>query len=280
MSVPYLTAAVIAETVRCALAEDLGNGDITAALIPESQRATGRVITREACVMAGRDYAEEVFRQLGGEVQLAWQVADGESLAAGATLFRFEGSARRLLTGERTALNFLQTLMGTATLTRNHVARLAGTNCRLLDTRKTVPGLRLAQKYAVTCGGGGNHRLGLYDAYLIKENHIAACGSITAAVTRARTLSPSSPVEVEVENFQELREAIACGADIVMLDNFSLTDMRQAVAETAGRVKLEASGNVSLETLADIAATGVDFISVGALTKHVRAIDLSMRFDN
>ena len=278
MALLSLSPELIVEQVRQALAEDIGDGDITAQLVPADQIARGRIITREACVLAGRAFAEEVFRQLGASVRLEWQADDGEELAPGDVMVTFEGPARALLTGERTALNFLQTLSGTATLTRAYVRQLAGTNCRLLDTRKTVPGLRLAQKYAVTCGGGYNHRLGLYDAYLIKENHIAAAGSIAAAVARARQLAPGKPVEVEVEHADELRQAIDAGADIIMLDNFSHADMRAAVAETAGRAKLEASGNVELDTIRAVAETGVDFISVGALTKHVRAIDLSMRF--
>lgn len=274
-----LESQTVQALIRQALAEDVGSGDITAALIPAEQQASGRIITREDCVLSGRDFADAVFRELDPGIRLDWLAKDGDSLAAGAVLVRFQGPARALLTGERTALNFLQTLSGTATLTRDYVSRLAGTGCRLLDTRKTIPGLRLAQKYAVTCGGGHNHRIGLYDAYLIKENHIAASGSIAAAVRRARELVPGKPVEVEVENFQELYEAIAAGADIVMLDNFSHEDMRRAVQETAGRAKLEASGNVDLECIRSVAETGVDFISVGALTKHVRAVDLSMRFD-
>ncbi|MBI2382311.1 MAG: carboxylating nicotinate-nucleotide diphosphorylase [Gammaproteobacteria bacterium] len=279
MSAKTLDAPLIAELVRLALAEDIGAGDITATLIPVEQEASGRVITREACVLAGRELATEVFRQVDPRIRLDWRAEDGHALAAGAELLRFAGPARGLLTAERTALNFLQTLSGTATATAAYVARLAGTGCRLLDTRKTVPGLRLAQKYAVACGGGHNHRLGLYDAFLIKENHIAAAGGIAAAVTQARAIAPGKPVEVEVENFAELDQALGAGADIVMLDNFSHADMAQAVSHTAGRAKLEASGNVELDTIRAVAETGVDFISVGALTKHVRAIDLSMRFD-
>lgn len=279
---PALHPEQMRDTVRATLAEDIGSGDITAQLVPATQRATGSIITREACVLAGRAFADEVFRQLAdndSRLVLDWQANDGDVLAPGATLLRFEGPARLLLTGERSALNFLQTLSATATITRAYVQQLAGTACRLLDTRKTLPGLRLAQKYAVTCGGGHNHRLGLYDAFLIKENHIAAAGSIAAAIAKAHAIAPGKPVEVEVENFEELRAALAAGADIIMLDNFSHAAMRQAVAETAGRAKLEASGNVEIDTLRSVADCGVDYISVGALTKHIKAIDLSMRFD-
>ncbi len=240
--------------------------------------ATARVITREAGVFCGQPWVDEVFVQLGGDVKVEWKVQDGEVLSPNQELFRLHGPARLLLTGERNALNFVQTLSGVATLTARYVAELEGTDCRLLDTRKTIPGLRTAQKYAVTCGGGKNHRIGLYDAYLIKENHILACGGIAEAINEARHLNPGKPVEVEVESLAELEQALAAKADIVMLDNFDVTMMREAVATNQGRAKLEVSGNVTLDTLAEFAATGVDFISVGALTKHVRALDLSMRF--
>ncbi|ALP42844.1 carboxylating nicotinate-nucleotide diphosphorylase [Aeromonas schubertii] len=279
----------ITRAVRTALLEDLGGAlttdgqpdagaDITAQLIPTDRHATARIITREAGIFCGKAWVEEVFAQLGGEVEIVWSVADGDRLAPNQELFRLTGPARVLLTGERNALNFVQTLSGVATLTARYVAELAGTHCRLLDTRKTIPGLRTAQKYAVTCGGGKNHRIGLYDAYLIKENHILACGGITEAITEARRLNPGKPVEVEVESLAELAQALDAAADIVMLDNFDVPMMRDAVALNSGRANLEVSGNVTLETLADYAATGVDFISVGALTKHVRALDLSMRF--
>ncbi|HHQ4764826.1 TPA: carboxylating nicotinate-nucleotide diphosphorylase [Aeromonas veronii] len=283
----------VSRAVRAALLEDLGDAlttldqpdasaDITAQLIPADRMASARVITREAGVFCGQPWVDEVFlqlkAQLGGEVKVEWKVQDGEVLSLNQELFRLHGPARLLLTGERNALNFVQTLSGVATLTARYVAELEGTDCRLLDTRKTIPGLRTAQKYAVTCGGGKNHRIGLYDAYLIKENHILACGGIAEAISEARHLNPGKPVEVEVESLAELEQALAAKADIVMLDNFDVTMMREAVAINQGRAKLEVSGNVTLDTLAEFAATGVDFISVGALTKHVRALDLSMRF--
>ncbi|WP_139478396.1 carboxylating nicotinate-nucleotide diphosphorylase [Aeromonas veronii] len=279
----------VSRAVRAALLEDLGDAlttldqpdasaDITAQLIPADRMATARVITREAGVFCGQPWVDEVFVQLGGEVKVEWLVQDGEVLSPNQELFLLHGPARLLLTGERNALNFVQTLSGVATLTARYVAELEGTDCRLLDTRKTIPGLRTAQKYAVTCGGGKNHRIGLYDAYLIKENHILACGGIAEAISEARHLNPGKPVEVEVESLAELEQALAAKADIVMLDNFDVAMMREAVAITQGRAKLEVSGNVTLNTLAEFAATGVDFISVGALTKHVRALDLSMRF--
>ncbi|MCR3971136.1 carboxylating nicotinate-nucleotide diphosphorylase [Aeromonas veronii] len=283
----------VSRAVRAALLEDLGDAlttldqpdasaDITAQLIPADRMASARVITREAGVFCGQPWVDEVFQQLkaqlGGEVKVEWLVQDGEVLSPNQELFRLHGPARLLLTGERNALNFVQTLSGVATLTARYVAELEGTDCRLLDTRKTIPGLRTAQKYAVTCGGGKNHRIGLYDAYLIKENHILACGGIAEAINEARHLNPGKPVEVEVESLAELEQALAAKADIVMLDNFDVTMMREAVAINQGRAKLEVSGNVTLDTLAEFAATGVDFISVGALTKHVRALDLSMRF--
>ena len=279
----------ISRAVRAALLEDLGDAltaldqpdasaDITAQLIPVDRISTARVITREAGVFCGQPWVDEVFAQLGGEVKVEWKVQDGERLSPNQELFRLHGPARALLTGERNALNFVQTLSGVATLTARYVAELAGTECRLLDTRKTLPGLRTAQKYAVTCGGGKNHRIGLYDAYLIKENHILACGGIAPAIAQARHLNPGKPVEVEVESLAELEQALAARADIVMLDNFDIPMMKEAVHLNQGRAKLEVSGNVTLDTLASYAATGVDFISVGALTKHVRALDLSMRF--
>ncbi len=269
--------AVIAANVRDALEEDIGDGDITAALIPADATASARVITREDGILCGAPWVEEVFAQLDPAVRIEWEAADGERIAANQTLFTASGSARSLLTGERTALNFLQLLSGTATACRAYADVVAGTTTRLLDTRKTLPGLRLAQKYAVACGGCHNHRIGLFDAFLIKENHINACGSIAAAVTTARAQAPGKPVEVEVETEQELEEAIAAGCDRVMLDNFSLEAMARAVERVAGALELEASGNVTDETLLAIARTGVDFISIGALTKNCRALDLSMR---
>lgn len=270
-------SAEIETNVRKALAEDVGSGDITAQLIPAERLAHASVITREAAVITGTAWVDSVFRQLDPRVAVHWQVADGEQVAANRVLFNLEGPARSLLTGERTALNFLQTLSGVATRCRHFADIVEGTGVRLLDTRKTIPGLRLAQKYAVTCGGCHNHRVGLYDAFLIKENHIAACGGIFEAVEAAHRIAPGKPVEVEVENLDELEQALAAGADVVMLDELSLADMRTAVAVAAGRAKLEASGGISDETLRAIAETGVDYISIGALTKHVRAIDLSMR---
>lgn len=272
----------IRENVSAALNEDLGGldatcGDITAQLIDKDQQIRARIITRETCVMAGSAWLDETFQQLDKDVRVDWQVQDGQHLAADQTLCFLTGNARSLLTGERTALNFIQTLSATATTTQNSVKYLQGSKTKLLDTRKTLPGLRLAQKYAVTCGGGYNHRVGLYDAFLIKENHILACGSIAAAISKARQLKPSVKVEVEVENLAELHQAIAAQADIVMLDNFSLAQVHQAVELAAGRCKLEVSGNITWQGLGELAKTGVDYISSGALTKHVRAIDLSFR---
>ena len=278
------------EQVAAALREDLGGGDITAELVPESQRVTGRVITREPAVLCGRPWAEETFRRLDAGLELTWRARDGERLEAGAVIFEIQGRARPILTGERTALNFLQLLSATATQTSRFVAAVAGTGCTVLDTRKTLPGLRTAQKYAVRCGGGENHRMGLYDMVLIKENHIAAAGSITAAIRAARHAAQGrAKVEVEVESLAELDEALRAGPDLVLLDDFSLADLAAAVslnrargkvAAPGGRaVRLEASGSVTLETVRAIAATGVDFVSAGSLTKNVRAIDLSMRLD-
>ncbi|AZR39564.1 MULTISPECIES: carboxylating nicotinate-nucleotide diphosphorylase [Marinobacter] len=267
------------ETVAQSLREDIGDGDITAMLIPQARISRGHVITRDAATIAGRAWVEEVFRQVDPGVTLSWQVQDGDEASPGQSLFSMEGPARSLLTAERSALNWLQLLSGVATTCAGHARRVAHTGVQLLDTRKTLPGLRLAQKYAVTCGGCHNHRIGLWDAFLIKENHIAACGSIADAVREARRLAPGRPVEVETENLEELDQALAAGADIIMLDEFSLEDMRQAVIHTAGAAKLEASGGVNSETLVPIAETGVDYISIGALTKDVRAVDLSMRLD-
>ncbi|WP_312905098.1 carboxylating nicotinate-nucleotide diphosphorylase [Stutzerimonas nitrititolerans] len=269
--------AEIESNVRRALAEDIGTGDITAQLIPVERLAHASVITRERAVISGSAWVDSVFRQLDPRVAVHWQVVDGEQVEAGRVLFQLEGPARALLSGERTALNFLQTLSGVATRCRHYADLVEGTGVRLLDTRKTLPGLRLAQKYAVTCGGCHNHRIGLYDAFLIKENHIAACGGIAEAIAAAHRIAPGKPVEVEVESLGELEQALAAGVDIVMLDELSLEDMRTAVAINAGRAKLEASGGISDETLRSIAETGVDYISIGALTKHVQAIDLSMR---
>jgi nicotinate-nucleotide pyrophosphorylase (carboxylating) len=267
----------IEENVRTALKEDVGNGDITAELIPAADQARARVISRQTAVICGRAWVDEVFRQVDPKVQIEWLVDDGDKVERDQVLFRLQGSARSLLTGERAALNFLQTLSGTATLSHEYAQRVAGTPVRLLDTRKTIPGLRLAQKYAVSCGGCFNHRIGLYDAFLIKENHIMACGGIEQAIETARRNHPGKPVEIEVETEEQLERALVAGADIVMLDNFSPERMIAAVKQTAGRAKLEASGNITDETLLDYANTGVDYISIGALTKHCQAVDLSMR---
>lgn len=273
----------VVSTVELALKEDLGGKldaslDVTAQLISADTMSEATVITRESGIFCGKLWVEEVYRQLGGGVEITWLVDDGASLTPGQELFHLKGSARTMLTAERTTLNFVQTLSGVATAVRPYVDAIAGTSCRLLDTRKTLPCLRTALKYAVTCGGGHNHRMGLFDMYLIKENHIMACGGINAAVTRAHELNPGTKVEVEVETLDELTTAIEAGADIIMLDNFEYEMMVEAVKITAGRAKLEISGNVTIETIGRFAATGVDFISVGALTKHVRALDLSMRF--
>ena len=267
------------ETVALSLREDIGDGDITAQLISVDTRATGRVITREHAVIAGSAWVDEVFHQVDREVVLEWQVEDGETVEPDQTLFRMTGRARSLLTAERAALNWLQTLSAVATQAAHYAALVAHTRTQLLDTRKTLPGLRLAQKYAITCGGCSNHRLGLWDAFLIKENHIAACGSIAAAIKAARELAPGKPVEVETENLEELQQALDAGADIIMLDEFSLADLRIAVTQNAGKARLEASGGIDDSNLVAIAETGVDYISLGTLTKNVRAIDLSMRLD-
>jgi nicotinate-nucleotide pyrophosphorylase (carboxylating) len=272
-------ATAVTANVRAALAEDIGAGDITASLIDAATRANATVITREAGIVCGRPWVDEVFAQLDPEVEIKWRTEDGQRVQAGDTLFTLRGSARSLLTGERCALNFLQLLSGTATTCRRYADRVADTGVRLLDTRKTVPGLRLAQKYAVTCGGCHNHRIGLFDAFLIKENHILACGGIAGAVSAAQRAAPGKPVEVEVETLDELQQAMDAGADRALLDNFSLEQLREAVALAAQRLELEASGNVTEATLHPIASTGVDFISIGALTKDCEALDLSMRLD-
>lgn len=269
----------IHSAVSAALKEDVGDGDITAALIPPGRVARARVISREPGVVCGRAWVDEVFRQLDPAVKIRWHVKDSEHVIPERLLFELEGPARSLLTGERTALNFLQLLSGVATRCHHYADRVEGTGVRLLDTRKTIPGLRLAQKYAVTCGGCHNHRIGLFDAFLIKENHIEACGGIAAAVATARDNSPGKPVEVEVETLAQLDEALAAGADRIMLDNFSLADMREAVARAGGRAELEASGGIDEDSLLQVARTGVDFISIGALTKDVKALDLSMRLE-
>ncbi|CAI2299445.1 TPA: carboxylating nicotinate-nucleotide diphosphorylase [Vibrio parahaemolyticus] len=273
----------ITRSVADTLKEDLGgtldaSQDITASLIPADAMNTATIITREHGVFCGQAWADEVFKQLGGTVTIEWHVKDGDKVEPNQTLCTLTGPARDLLTGERNAMNFIQTLSGCATTTAEYAAKIAHTDCRLLDTRKTIPGLRSALKYSVACGGGFNHRIGVFDAYLIKENHIIACGGITQAITTAKELNPGKPVEVETESLAELQEAIDAGADIIMLDNFTKEMMREAVEINAGRAALENSGNVTLETIAEYAETGVDYISVGALTKHLKAMDLSMRF--
>jgi nicotinate-nucleotide pyrophosphorylase (carboxylating) len=274
--------ADLPQQVARALAEDIGSGDLTAALVPADRVGRATVITRESAVVCGIPYVEASFAAVDPRVRLEWRVAEGDSVAANQLLFTLEGPARALLTAERTALNFLQLLCATATAAHSYAVLLQGTKCRLLDTRKTIPGLRTAQKYAVRVGGGHNHRMGLFDGILIKENHIMAAGSIAAAVAAAKLGSAHVPVEVEVENLQELQQAIAASADIAMLDDFSLDAMRDAVALNANAakpLKLEASGGITASTIREIAETGVDFISVGSITKHVRAVDLSMRFE-
>lgn len=268
--------------VTAALREDVGSGDATALLVPAAQKVHGRVITREDAVLCGRPWVEATFRQLDPAIVLSWHADDGARIAANSVIFEISGPARAVLTGERTALNFLQLLSATATVARRFADAVAGTGCKIIDTRKTLPGLRTAQKYAVRCGGAQNHRIGLYDMVLIKENHIAAAGSLAGAITTARRVAPNLPVEVEVESLAELRQALAARPDIILLDELSLADLRQAVEINRAHqhpVKLEASGSVSLETVRAIAATGVDFISVGSITKHIRAVDLSMRLE-
>ncbi|TDR74312.1 nicotinate-nucleotide pyrophosphorylase [carboxylating] [Photobacterium lutimaris] len=276
---PLEITRAVADTLR----EDLGgeidaSRDITASLIPADSQGVATIITREHGIFCGQMWAEEVFRQLGGEVSIEWHVEDGDTVEPNQTLCTLRGPSRILLIGERNAMNFIQTLSGCATTVAEYAKQLAGTDCRLLDTRKTIPGLRSALKYAVTCGGGYSHRIGVFDAYLIKENHIIACGGIEQAIRSAKQLNPGKPVEVETESLAELQQAIDAGADIIMLDNFTTDMMRQAVAINAGRASLENSGNVTLDTIREFAQTGVDYISVGALTKHLKAMDLSMRF--
>jgi len=275
---------LISQLVKQALDEDLNYqsaaaGDITAALIPQAQTANAYVITREDCIFCGKDLILEVFRQVDPSVEVNVLANDGDRLSANSRIFTAKGSARAILTAERTALNFVQTLSGTATTTAHYVKALENSSTQLLDTRKTIPGLRALQKYAVACGGGKNHRIGLFDAFLIKENHIAACGGIESAVSQAKSNHPDKPVEVEVENLNELEQALNAGSDIIMLDNFTVEDIQNAVKLTSGRAKLEVSGNMTLEILEQYAQAGVDYISSGALTKHVQSIDLSMRFE-
>ncbi|HET7650849.1 MAG TPA: carboxylating nicotinate-nucleotide diphosphorylase [Gammaproteobacteria bacterium] len=271
--------ADLSDTVRRALAEDIGSGDLTAGLIEPQRTARGKVTSRENAILCGREWFNEVFRQLDQRVRVHWSAQDGDAIHADQVICNLEGPARAMLTGERTALNFLQTLSATATAAHRYADVVRGTRAVILDTRKTLPGLRSAQKYAVRCGGARNHRTGLYDGILIKENHIMAAGGITAAVTTARKQVSGIPVEVEVENLDEVREALAAGADILLLDNFPLARLREAVAINAGRAKLEASGGIDMVQLRNVAETGVDYISIGSLTKHVQAVDLSMRFE-
>ena len=264
--------------VKQALDEDIGDGDVTAQLLPAQQQATATVIARETGILCGQQWFTEVFLQLDKSISINWQADDGDSLNANQTVCTLSGPTRALLTGERTALNFLQTLSGTATITHNYVEAIGDNKARLLDTRKTIPGLRLAQKYAVHCGGGSNHRIGLYDMILIKENHITSAGSVSAAMQQALAAANGKvEIEIEVENLAQLQEAIVAGAKRILLDNFTLDQMHEAVGVTQGRARLEASGNITLENIREVAETGVDFISIGAITKHVRALDLSMR---
>ncbi|MCP4272153.1 MAG: carboxylating nicotinate-nucleotide diphosphorylase [Gammaproteobacteria bacterium] len=271
----------IKQMVKIALAEDLntdkGGSDITAELIPESHHVTASLVCRKQGILCGKEWFNEVFRQVDPDVNIKWSADDGDNLTADQELCTLQGSARAIMTGERSAMNFLQTLSGTATETGKYVTKLEGTDCRLLDTRKTLPGFRLAQKYAVTCGGGYNHRTGLFDAFLIKENHILTCGGIKKAIQQANKNYPEHPVEVEVEDLGEFRQALVAGADVIMLDNFSNEDKVKAVALNQEHVALEASGNITLETLAKVAKTGVDYISIGAITKNISALDLSLR---
>ncbi len=267
----------ISETVQRALQEDIGSGDITSQLIPVDTQVQAQVISRESAILCGTAWFNEVFKQLDSQVQVTWFVQDGEAIQPRQRLCQLSGTARVLLTGERTALNFLQLLSGTATVAQSYVTAIKGTRTRILDTRKTLPGLRRAQKYAVRCGGGKNHRLGLYDAFLIKENHILAAGSITQAVMTARHHTPPLLIEVEIEKLEQITEALQAGADILLLDNFNLNQLHEAVIQVQGQAKLEASGGITLDTIRSIAETGVDYISVGAITKNVQATDLSMR---
>ncbi len=275
---PYLKQTELRRQVRNALEEDIGNGDLTASLIDAGEAARAEIICREPAVLCGQAWVDEAFRQFDDTVEITWHAADGESLHPSQLLCSLGGPARSLLTVERTALNFLQTLSGTATQTRRYVEAVAGTGVKILDTRKTLPGLRLAQKYAVRCGGGHNHRIGLFDAILIKENHILAAGSVSEAVRQARKLSHEVLLEVEVETLHELREALAAGVDRILLDNMDTPTLREAVSIANGRTELEASGGITLENVRNVAETGVDYISVGELTKNLQAVDLSMRF--
>lgn len=280
MSIPQsLLEQSIQINIQQALQEDIGDGDITAMLTPEDEQATATIISREDMVLAGQPWVNALISAYDNNVQVTWLKHEGDRVAANEAFLKLAGSARSLLTVERPALNFIQTLSAVATKTAEYVQHLEGLNTKLLDTRKTLPGLRIAQKYAVTVGGGKNHRLGLFDAFLIKENHIMAAGGITQAIAKAHQIAPGKPVEVEVETWDELNQALEAGADIVMLDNFSQQQMIDAVKHVAGRCKLEASGNITIENLREVATTGVDYISMGVLTKDVKAVDLSMRFN-
>ena len=276
---PALLEQSIQINIQQALQEDIGDGDITALLTPEDEQATATIISREDMILAGQPWVNALIQAYDANVQVTWLKNDGDRVAANEAFLKLSGSARSLLTVERPALNFVQTLSAVATKTAAYVQQLEGLNTKLLDTRKTLPGLRIAQKYAVTVGGGQNHRLGLFDAFLIKENHIMAAGGITQAIVKAHAITPGKPVEVEVETWDELNQALEAKADIVMLDNFSQQQMIEAVKHVAGRCKLEASGNITIENLREVASTGVDYISMGVLTKDVKAVDLSMRFN-
>ena len=275
----HVPQSAIEEIVNMAIHEDVGDGDITAQLIPENEIALATVISREDCILCGMDWFEEVFRQIDEEILIEWNFEDGDAVEKGQTICSLSGASRSILTGERTALNFLQSLSATATLSSEYASAVVGTGAVVLDTRKTIPGLRLAQKYAVSCGGCQNHRIGLYDAILIKENHIIACGGIAQAIEEARFHNPEMPIEIEVENIDELNQALAADADRALLDNFNLEQLKEAVKICNGKIPLEASGNVTLANIREIALTGVNYISTGALTKDIKAIDLSMRFD-
>ena len=280
MSIPQsLLEQTIQINIEQALQEDIGDGDITALLTPENEQATANILSRENMILAGQPWVNALIQAFDANVQITWLKQDGDQVEANEVFLQLSGSARSLLTVERPALNFIQTLSAVATKTAEYVKQLEGLNTKLLDTRKTLPGLRIAQKYAVAVGGGQNHRLGLFDAFLIKENHIMAAGGITQAIQQAHQIAPNKPVEVEVETWDELNQALEAGADIVMLDNFSQQQMMDAVKHVAGRCKLEASGNITIENLRHVATTGVDYISMGVLTKDVTAIDLSMRFN-
>ncbi len=272
-----INAIEISNSVQYSLDEDIGSGDITAHLIPAHAQATAYILAREQAIMCGIPWVNQTYQLIDPRVKLLWSVQEGDPIHADQQVLKLQGNARSLVTGERSALNWLQTLSGTASLAHQYVQRLIGTKTQLLDTRKTLPGLRYAQKYAVKCGGGHNHRFGLYDAFLIKENHILACGSITRAIKTARRLFPEKPVEIEVENHDELKQALSVHADIILLDNFNIEQIRTAVEMNRQQAKLEVSGHVTLDNLHRIAETGIDYISVGALTKHIRAIDYSMR---